>query len=289
MTNAPLKMGLTMWSHAPWQESLFGAGTKSTDRLHKYAHYFNTVEGNTTFYATPSLATVQNWNNATPDDFRFTFKLPKGVTHEGNLIHKKAQLYDFLSIMDPLNDKIGLWTIQLPASFSPEMLNELKSLISFFPKHAPLAIEVRHPGFFDKGESEKQFNRWLIEKKIDRIIMDSRPIFSVPAINNAVLTDAQQKKPKVPVHAISTSDNPMVRFIGLPTPEDNQTFVLPWVAKIAEWISAGKTPYLMIHTADNDFAPELAISFYKQLSDQLPLPALPELLNSQKDAQIKMF
>ena len=59
-----------------------GRQIDAAERLEKYAQVFHTVEGNTTFYATPTLNTVQNWRAATHDDFRFTFKLPKAITHE---------------------------------------------------------------------------------------------------------------------------------------------------------------------------------------------------------------
>ncbi|MDF4308545.1 DUF72 domain-containing protein, partial [Vibrio parahaemolyticus] len=54
MDNLPLRLGLTMWSHNQWQQSFYGSGTKPAERLEKYAQVFHTVEGNTTFYATPT-------------------------------------------------------------------------------------------------------------------------------------------------------------------------------------------------------------------------------------------
>ena len=88
MNELPLRLGLTMWSHNNWQQSFYGSGTKPAERLQKYAQVFHTVEGNTTFYATPSVSTVQNWRSATHDDFRFTFKLPKAITHHQMLRRK---------------------------------------------------------------------------------------------------------------------------------------------------------------------------------------------------------
>uniref|UniRef100_UPI003D0F2734 DUF72 domain-containing protein n=1 Tax=Vibrio sp. TaxID=678 RepID=UPI003D0F2734 len=54
MEKLPLRLGLTLWSHSDWQQSFYGSGTKPAERLEKYAQVFHTVEGNTTFYATPS-------------------------------------------------------------------------------------------------------------------------------------------------------------------------------------------------------------------------------------------
>ncbi len=99
--------------------------------------------------------------------------------------------------------------------------------------------------------------------------MDSRPVFSAPPTTEAVI-DAHQKKPRVPVHAIAiTANNPMVRFIGHPDQEPNLAFFKPWFAKLPTWLNEGKQPYLMIHTPDNNHAPELAIAIYKQLQTQV--------------------
>ncbi|MDF4876483.1 DUF72 domain-containing protein, partial [Vibrio parahaemolyticus] len=215
MDNLPLRLGLTMWSHNQWQQSFYGSGTKPAERLERYAQVFHTVEGNTTFYATPTLNTVQNWRAATHDDFRFTFKLPKAITHEQMLRGCSEQLRDFMKVMEPLHDRVGQWTIQLPAAFGPEHLDRLKKFCASFPPNFPLGVEVRHMAFFSKGEEERALNQWLVENNIDRIIMDSRPVFAAKPDNEAII-DAQMKKPRVPVHAIATASHPLIRFIGHP-------------------------------------------------------------------------
>ncbi|MDC5822629.1 DUF72 domain-containing protein [Vibrio europaeus] len=288
MDSLPIRLGLTMWSHNNWQQSFYGSGTKPNERLEKYASVFHTVEGNTTFYATPNSVTVNNWRAVTHDDFRFTFKLPQSITHQQMLRGCQAELKSFMAIMEPLHERIGQWTIQLPAAFGPEDLENLKQFCALFPPHYPIGIEVRHPVFFAKGDAEKALNAWLIEQGYDRIIMDSRPVFAAKPNNEAII-DAQQKKPKVPVHAIATSDNPMIRFIGHPQEEKNYDFFTPWLSKIPQWIEQGKQPYVMIHTADNIVAPELAANLYKQLQEKVKLPDLNDFPAVDGNTQIQMF
>ena len=277
-----------MWSHNNWQQSFYGSGTKPAERLEKYAQVFHTVEGNTTFYATPSASTVLNWKAATHDDFRFTFKLPKAITHQQMLKGSQAQLKEFMQIMEPLHDRVGQWTIQLPAAFGPSHLDALKKFCSLFPPNFPIGVEVRHLEFFAKGDAEKALNHWLIEKGYDRIIMDSRPVFAAKPENEAII-DAQMKKPKVPVHAIATAANPMIRFIGHPEEGKNYDFLTPWLTKLPEWISQGKQPYVMIHTADNIVAPELAANLYRMLQQHTTLPDLAPFPANDGNSQIQMF
>lgn len=288
MDTLPLRLGLTMWSHNNWQQSFYGSGTKPAERLEKYAQVFHTVEGNTTFYATPSASTVLNWKAATHDDFRFTFKLPKAITHQQMLKGSQAQLKEFMQIMEPLHDRVGQWTIQLPAAFGPNHLDALKKFCSLFPPNFPIGVEVRHLEFFAKGDAEKALNHWLIEKGYDRIIMDSRPVFAAKPENEAII-DAQMKKPKVPVHAIATAANPMIRFIGHPEESKNYDFLTPWLTKLPEWISQGKQPYVMIHTADNIVAPELAANLYRMLQQHTTLPDLAPFPANDGNSQIQMF
>lgn len=288
MDNLPIRFGLTMWSHNNWQQSFYGSGTKPNERLEKYASVFHTVEGNTTFYATPNATTVNNWRAATHDNFRFTFKLPQSITHQHMLRGCQAELKRFMSTMDPLHERIGQWTIQLPAGFGPEHLDTLKQFCALFPPDYPVGVEVRHPAFFAKGEAEREFNAWLVEQDHDRIIMDSRPVFAAKPDNEAII-DAQQKKPKVPVHAIATSNHPMIRFIGHPDEEQNYSFFKPWLQKLPQWIAQGKQPYVMIHTADNIIAPELAANLYKQLQLNTELPDLNRFPAEDGNTQIQMF
>src|SRR5690606_19731576 len=106
------------------------------------------------------------------------------------------------------------------------------------------------------------------------IVMDSRPVFSVPATSPALI-DAQQKKPRVPVPAIATGQKPMVRFVGLPEPALNHPFLAPWVDKVSQWLAEGRQPSFFVHSADNDQAPLLARWFYEEVAKRQPLPPLP--------------
>ncbi|WP_036798366.1 DUF72 domain-containing protein [Photobacterium marinum] len=288
----PLRLGLAMWSHSHWQQSLYGSGCKSGERLTRYAQTFNTVEGNTTFYATPANTIVKKWNEATPDNFRFTFKLPQTITHQNQLMHCEQLVADFLTVMEPLAEKTGLWKIQLPANFGPNALSALNKFLAKLPSHLNCGVEVRHPAFFAKGEEEKILNRLLIDHGANRIIMDSRPVFAAPPTTEAVI-DAHQKKPKVPVHAIATATNPMIRFIGHPDDHSNDPFFANWLQRIPQWLADGKQPYLFIHTPDNNQAPELATRLYQQLQRQLgeantlPDIRLPDL--NGKSSQITLL
>lgn len=279
---ANIKLGLAMWSHNQWQTPIYGGNIGSSERLAHYANVFNTVEGNTSFYATPAAQSVRNWHSATPAEFRFTFKFPQTITHQRQLLACQQEVRDFFTVMEPLIEKTGMWKIQLPAHFGPDSLSTLAQFLTQLPTGLTYGVEVRHSAFFAKGESERALNRLLMEHQVNRIIMDSRPLFALPPSNSAII-DAHKKKPKVPVHAIATANQPVVRFIGQnddavrllaeqgvnPLPKDNTTFFNNWLRQLPVWLGEGKEPYLFVHTPDNVNAPELAVRLYKLLQTQL--------------------
>ncbi|WP_246616353.1 DUF72 domain-containing protein [Thaumasiovibrio subtropicus] len=290
-----LYLGLAQWSSSAWQQCLYGKGAPTSERLAHYARVFNTVEGSTTFYATPSRTVANQWASAVNDTFRFTFKLPQMITHQQQLRHSQQSVRDFFEAMSPTIEKTGIWKIQLPANFGPAQVQDLEKFLRQMPAGLPMGVEVRHPAFFQKGDDERRLNAMLIEHQANRIIMDSRPVFS-HVRDDAALIDAQQKKPRVPVHAIATAETPMIRFIGIDrdnTIEDwraNLPFFESWTTKISQWLNEGKSPYLMIHTPDNHFGPELAQALYQRLQQQVStLPDLPPLLENPKDQQLSLL
>jgi uncharacterized protein YecE (DUF72 family) len=260
-------LGLPMWSNRDWIGSLFPVGAGSKNFLHHYSRAFNTVEGNTTFYALPSVQTVSSWCEQLQPGFRFSFKLPREITHGRTLGDAQLQR-DFFRRLAPLADAMGPVMVQLPAQVGGEQLPVLEQLLIGLPADFHYSVEVRHPIFFQKGDAEKALNQLLLQRGIDRVCFDSRALFSRPPQNDAD-HDAQRKKPRLPVHAIATGQNPVVRFIGTEVAEINRYYLQPWRAKLQQWLEEGRTPYFFIHTPSNLQAPQQALAFHNSLQ-QLP-------------------
>ena len=210
-----------------------------------------------------------------PADFRFTAKFPGDISHGGDLREQLPAAHSFVGLMSPLGERVSPLWLQLSASFSPQRLAELAGFIDGLER--PLAVEVRHPQFFAKGDAERMLNRLLRDRGVERICLDPRALFSCTSTSAAVL-HAQAKKPKVPPRPAALTLFPQVRFIGHPELEANDPFLIPWVEKIAGWIEEGRTPYVFLHTSDNRLAAQLALRFHAKLMARLPgLPALPTL------------
>lgn len=268
-----------MWSNRDWLGSLYPARANSKTYLRYYSGVFNTVEGNTTFYALPSEDVVASWKEQVQENFRFSFKLPRAVTHERSLRHSGSDLIAFFERLEPLAANMGSFMVQLPASFSPEQLDDLERFLGILPAEYRYAVEVRHPDFFRRDENEKALNQLLKKHCVDRVCFDSRALFSQPAVSEAEI-DAHRKKPRLPVHALVTGSQPLVRFIGTANLQYNQQYLLPWVQKITEWVAEGLRPYVFIHTPDNGEAPLQADQFHQLLSKLPGWQPLPKLASS---------
>ena len=145
-----LYTGCSGWSYSAWNAQLYPANLERRDWLSYYSHLFNYVEIDTTFYQIPPESMVRNWAMRTPENFRFTAKFPKVITHDKRFTDVEKELNRFYEAMLPLKDKLLALLIQFPPSFGiTEGLESLKNFDFFFDLEFRYAIEVRHPSWFN--------------------------------------------------------------------------------------------------------------------------------------------
>jgi uncharacterized protein YecE (DUF72 family) len=75
-------LGCPVWACEKWKGTLFTSSAPRASWLTEYSTVFNTVEGNSTFYALPALDTVRRWADSVPSGFRFALKFPQVISHE---------------------------------------------------------------------------------------------------------------------------------------------------------------------------------------------------------------
>jgi uncharacterized protein YecE (DUF72 family) len=271
MTLARYYLGCPVWSNRDWIGQLFTANAKPDEFLRQYSAVFNTVEGNNSFYGLPQLNTVLRWRDEAAPGFRFCFKFPRVISHERRLRTVAAETTEFFNRLSPLasTGHLGPCFLQLPPSFGPMDLSALGDYLVALPTEFQCAVEVRHRAFFAKGEEERQLNRLLLDRGVDRVMLDSRALFSADPTDPNTQT-AQGKKPRLPVHAISLGQRPFIRYIGHPDPEANRPFLEPWLDKLELWLNEGREPYFFAHTPNNRQAPRLAQRVHQWLRARCP-------------------
>ena len=91
---------------------------------------------------------VRNWNRRTPDNFRFTAKFPKILTHEKRFKNVEKKLELFYERMEALKDKMLALLIQLLPSYQlKEGLEDFTNYNFFYEDSFRYAVEVRHPSW----------------------------------------------------------------------------------------------------------------------------------------------
>ena len=250
-------LGCPGWGVKTWVGRLFPTGTRPTEFLERYAQVFNTVEGNTTFYALPARDAVERWRDQVPDEFRFCFKFPREVSHDKLLIDCAAEVQRFLDRVAPLGDKLGTLFLQLPPGFDAAMLPRLATFLAALPRGFRYAVEFRHDDFFRAADHAAY--ELLRERGVDLVTMDTRGLHSGHSL---ALAEVRTRKPSLPVLVRTTGDRPIVRCVPHEQLDAARRFVEPWAAQIARWIGEGQTPYFFMHAPDDTYAPENAYAFH---------------------------
>jgi uncharacterized protein YecE (DUF72 family) len=266
-------LGCPIWSHKEWVGTLFPARTPQSDFLRIYSHKLSTVEGNTTFYAVPNAETIARWRAETPPEFRFCPKLPRDISHSPALEATRVHTMAFIARMRGLGERLGPMFLQLPPTFGPAQLQQLATWLTFWPTDLRLAVEVRHPAFFEK-EHASALNALLNQQNVARVIMDARPIRVGPAEEQGLL-QARERKPDLPVYPALTTDFTFLRYIGHMNSEINAPFLDTWATRLAQWLERGLTLYVFCHCPFELHSPDICRELYQRLSRLTTLPELP--------------
>ena len=115
----PVHIGCSGWNYKAWRGTVYPEGVPARRWLEHYATMFDTVEVNATFYRLPSREAVANWIEQTPDDFIFTIKASRYLTHIKRLRMLPEGVARLSERIEPLlaTPKMGPLLWQLPANF----------------------------------------------------------------------------------------------------------------------------------------------------------------------------
>ncbi len=146
----PVHIGCSGWNYKSWRETFYPKGMPPNRWLAHYAEHFETVEVNNTFYRLPKRDAVANWVAQTPDDFIFTIKSSRYLTHIKRLTDLRDGVARFAERIEPLleSPKMGPVLWQLPANFHRDDERLANALARLPPwRHC---FEFRHPSWFDR-------------------------------------------------------------------------------------------------------------------------------------------
>jgi uncharacterized protein YecE (DUF72 family) len=289
-----LYIGCPIWANKSWVNSLYPKGTKASDYLRVYAQQLTTVEGNTTFYAVPSPATVQHWAEETPETFRFCPKVPRTISHAGKLMEHQESAHQFIDVMSLLGKRLGPIFLQLPPSYSPAMSDDLDEFLEKWPAEVQLAVEVRHLAWFDAPHHEA-LQAMLASRQMGRVVIDTRPIRSLDGeqiLQETVyerMLQARERKPNLPIFPEPSGPFTFLRYIGHPEIDKNTAFLEEWAGHLATWLSNGLDSYVFCHCPDERIDPELCRGLHRRVSLKAAIAPLPQIKTDRSPGQAQLF
>jgi uncharacterized protein YecE (DUF72 family) len=138
-----IHIGTSGWSYDHWQGIVYPAGIEPRARLDYYTRRFLTVEVNSTFYRWPRDATFDYWRRRLPNDFVFTVKAPRALTHNARLYAPEKWLDRIARALGRLGQRTGVLLVQLSPQF-PYDYARLEYFTRCLPPWLRVAVEFRH-------------------------------------------------------------------------------------------------------------------------------------------------
>jgi len=110
-----VRIGISGWRYGPWRKDFYPKGLPQDDELAFASRAVNTIEINGSFYSLQTPDRYQAWAHATPEDFVFSVKAPRYITHIRRLREIEQPIANFFA-SGPLllGDKLGPFLWQFP-------------------------------------------------------------------------------------------------------------------------------------------------------------------------------
>jgi uncharacterized protein YecE (DUF72 family) len=252
-----VRIGISGWTYAPWRGRFYPRGLGQRNELAYVAERMNSVEINGSFYSLQRRSSYEAWAAAVPDNFIFSVKGGRFITHMKKLAGIETPLANFFaSGVLALGRKLGpiLWQLPPNLGFDPDRLEAFFQLLprttggaaaiavdhdQRVPADRALtatadpaqrirhAVEVRHETF-----RTNEFYELLRRQQIALVVADS------PG--------------KWPFIEEITTDFMYVRLHGhdeLYTSGYSDESLDEWATKTRNWVAAGQDVYIY---CDND-------------------------------------
>lgn len=144
-----LFIGTSGWSYKHWTDIFYPRNVKPKDWLTYFANFFQTVEINSSFYHLPAKKTFLNWQKVTPDDFIFSVKASRFITHVLKLKNASEPWERFIKNAEGLGNKLGPILFQFPPNWSFNK-DRLTDFLKILPHKYLYAFEFRNESWFQK-------------------------------------------------------------------------------------------------------------------------------------------
>jgi uncharacterized protein YecE (DUF72 family) len=233
-------LGTPSWGSRTWLGRIYPKEAKQNEFLHYYSRAFNTIELNTTHYRLPTTEIVSEWISQVPEGFRFCPKFPQTISHARNGLLDQVLMKEWQRALSDFGQYLGVSFLQLSPHFDYSQKSVLHQFLKVWPKELPLALEFRHPSWFQSGR--------LLPALVDYLQKTGIGL---------VITDVAGRRDVL--HTSITAPFVLLRFIGNDLHPSDYSRVSTWCERLKKWSDRGLTQvYFFAHEPDDIACPELA-------------------------------
>lgn len=140
--------GTSGYSYKEWKGPFYPEKLAASGMLAYYSQRLPSVEINNTFYRLPKESVLDGWATQVPDDFLFSIKASRRITHFKRLKETDDETAYLLRVLGTLGAQLGVILFQLPPNLKQD-LPRLEAFLELLPPRAPAAFEFRHDSWFD--------------------------------------------------------------------------------------------------------------------------------------------
>lgn len=144
-----IRIGTSGWTYQHWRGVFYPDDLPQNRWFDHYSKFFDTVELNATFYRLFPEKTFEGWRKKAPENFRFSVKLWRWITHRKKLVNVSEDAAVFCTRASHLQDKLGPVLVQFPPGlkWSAELVSRFADTL---PDGFQWAFEIRRKDWLNE-------------------------------------------------------------------------------------------------------------------------------------------
>ena len=269
---AEVRIGVSGWRYAGWRGDFYPPGLPQRRELEHIASRMTSVEMNGSFYSLQRPTTYQRMAEQTPDDFHFSLKGGRYLTHFKRLGDTDTALANFLaSGVLALGPKLGPLLWQLPADL-PYDEERVGRFLASLPRSTGAAQELagRHT---EKLGPERVHLEIDADRPLRHVLEPRHPSFGEPAALDLLRAHdvglvVSDSPGTWPCFEVVTSDLVYVRLHGhteLYASGYSPGSLDRWAAKARGWLADGLDVLVYFDNDARGRAPHDAVGLLRRL------------------------
>jgi uncharacterized protein YecE (DUF72 family) len=260
------RVGISGWRYAGWRGDFYPVGLAQRRELEYAAQHLTSIEINGSFYSLQRPSSYATWRSETPDDFVFSVKGGRFISHLKRLVDVEVPLANFFaSGVLALGPKLGpvLWQLPENLRFDADVLDGFFSMLPRSTVEAA-ALAEKHDDKVKEGRSLTTAEvdlpmRYALEFR--STTFDTEAAYDVMRRHDVacVMADTAGKWPKVEQ---LTADFMYVRLHGdkeLYASGYTDASLEEWAARCRSWERKGMDVFVYFDNDIKGYAPHDAM------------------------------